>query len=249
MKQVRTNTQSKVALVTGASSGIGSAVTRYLIKKNYLVIILARDTNRINKTIHGLDEKGLKSYDFIPTDLASTDSVNQTISLVLSRYSQIDLVVHAASIYHNDQKAFFNIPYTKYSHQDILNTLNVTLTSLMLLTNGLTPTFTGKTQIITISGTFESGAKGWLPYYVAKKGLEDFTVGLAQELTDQGIKVNCISPSDTLTDSYKKFFPQYANPATTIKPADIVDTVSFLISPKAKYINGQIIAIKNDHVL
>ena len=67
-------------------------------------------------------------------------------------------------------------------------------------------------KIINISGTFESGAKGWLPYYVSKKAIENLTVGLSQELRDKQIQVNCISPSDTLTESYQKFFPEYATP-------------------------------------
>lgn len=103
-------------------------------------------------------------------------------------------------------------------------------------------------KIINISGTFENGAKGWLPYYVSKKALEDLTVGLAQELRNKQIQVNCISPADTLTLSYKKFFPEYAKEDECIKPEDVANIVHFLVSEKAEHITGQIIELKQKRV-
>ena len=78
--------------------------------------------------------------------------------------------------------------------------------------------------IVNISGTFENGAKGWVPYFASKRALEDLTVGLAQELEEKGIRVSCVSPSDTATESYIKYFPEDAKDANS--PEDVAKLVA-----------------------
>lgn len=84
------------------------------------------------------------------------------------------------------------------------------LTAPTLLSHALIPLIPTGSSIINLSGTFENGGKGWLPYYVSKRAIEDLTIGLADELKDKGINVNYVSPSDTATDEYKRFFPEDA---------------------------------------
>ena len=100
-------------------------------------------------------------------------------------------------------------------------------------------------SIINISGTFENGAKGWLPYYVSKRAIEDFTVGLAQDeqVINKKMKVNCISPSDTATEEYKKYFPEDAKDANSSK--DIAKEVLNLIQSNE---SGQFVTIKKGKV-
>ena len=100
--------------------------------------------------------------------------------------------------------------------------------------------FRGK--ILNISGTFENGAKGWLPYFVSKKGIEDLTIGLAEELKDKDIQVNAISPSDTATEAYQKYFSQYMNEA--IDPKEIAKYAAYLCSDKANKITGKVFVMK-----
>ena len=71
-----------------------------------------------------------------------------------------------------------------------------------------------------------------MPYFVSKKGIEDLTIGLAEELKDKDIQVNAISPSDTATEAYKKYFPQYIEEA--IDPSEIGRYVVFLCSEEAR---------------
>ena len=99
-------------------------------------------------------------------------------------------------------------------------------------------------RIINISGTFESGAKGWLPYFVSKKAIEDLTIGLAEELKEKNILVNAISPSDTSTDAYKKYFPQYLPDA--ISPDNIAKFAVHLCSLETKNITGKVFVLKKD---
>ena len=113
-----------------------------------------------------------------------------------------------------------------------------------LLTHAFIPLMSKGSRIINISGTFENGAKGWLPYYVSKKAIEDLTVGLSEDLKEKGILVNAISPSDTATDAYSKYFPQYINDAND--PKEIAKFASYLCSEETTNINGKIFVIKKN---
>ena len=99
-------------------------------------------------------------------------------------------------------------------------------------------------RIINISGTFENGAKGWIPYYVSKRAIEDLTIGLSQEFERKNIFVNAISPSDCATDAYKKYFPQYIKDA--IDPNEIAKFVIHLCSVKADGITGKVFVLKKN---
>ena len=111
-----------------------------------------------------------------------------------------------------------------------------------LLVHGLLPLMPERGKILNISGTFTNGAKGWLPYYVSKKAIEDLTVGLSEELADKKIQVNGISPSDTATAAYKKYFAEYLDEA--IEPKLIAKQAVFLCSNEADDITGKIFVMK-----
>jgi NAD(P)-dependent dehydrogenase (short-subunit alcohol dehydrogenase family) len=82
---------------------------------------------------------------------------------------------------------------------------------------------------------------------VSKKALEDFTVGLAQELRDFEIQVNCISPADVATEAYVRFYPEYA--AAAVQPEEVAEVVVALVSDQFRHVTGQIIEVRNraDH--
>ena len=100
-----------------------------------------------------------------------------------------------------------------------------------------------KSKIINLSGTFENGSKGWLPYYVSKRGIEDLTIALSQELKEKSIQVNCISPSDTATEAYSKFFPEYIDEA--IDPIEIAKKIVELCDEN-NTTTGKVIVMKKD---
>ncbi len=244
MTKLNTKKQ-QVAVITGASSGIGRAITINLLKKGYFVIMLSRKSKHLTDFRAELNQKKLTNYKIISTNLSNLDNVIESTQIITQQYKHIDLFIHAASQYHSQTKVFTNIQIANYQPTEVIDTLNITLTAPLLIAQGLSRNMNNQSKIIFISGTFEDGAKGWLPYFVAKKGLEDLTVGLSQELADKGIKVNCISPSDTLTESYKKFFPQYAKPQSCLSTEDINRWVDILINPQTgDFINKQIIELK-----
>lgn len=149
-----------------------------------------------------------------------------------------------AGIWHGKDEVYAGKSFESFSEQVVLDTYAVGLTAPTLLAHAFIPLMSFGGKIINISGTFENGAKGWLPYFVSKKGIEDLTIGLAEELKDKDIQVNAISPSDTATEAYKKYFPQYIKDA--IDPVEIGKFALFLCSREAKEITGKVFVVKKN---
>ena len=235
--------KNKFALVTGASTGIGRAIAVEFAKEGAVVGLVARSSDGLNETLKLVNKAGGKGEIF-QIDLRDVKQIQNLAKKIKEKWKKVDILVNVAGIYHGKEKAYSGIDFEKYSTEEILETYEVGINAPTFLSHQLIPLMGKGSKIINISGTFESGAKGWLPYFVSKKALEDLTVGLSQELRDKQIQVNCISPSDTLTEAYKKFFPEYAKEENCVKPEDVAHLATFLASGEADNITGQIIVIK-----
>lgn len=231
----------KYAIVTGASTGIGRAISIELGKNNYHVGLVARTNSRLQET-KTLMEKTGGSADIYIVDLSKITSVNDFIKQILKTRNKIDALVNVAGIWHGKDRAYSDIDFSRYPQPVITDTYMVGTISPSMLAHGFIPLMHKKSKIINISGTFENGAKGWLPYFVSKRAIEDLTVGLAEELKSKDIQVNCISPSDTATQEYRKYFPQYIKDA--IDPQKIASYAAYLCSESDGDITGKVFVIK-----
>lgn len=215
--------KGKFALVTGGSTGIGRAIAIALAKEGVCVLLSARNKQGLEDTLAEIQQTGGEG-DIFPADLANPNSVFGLAQAVSGFVvDQLDIVVNVAGIWHGNNEAYSGKKLEDFSKAVITDTLNVGTLAPMLLLNALISQIPENGKVINITGTFEDGGKGWLPYYVSKRALEDFTVGLAQELSVRKIQVNAISPSDVATDAYKKYFPQYAKDA--LAPEKIAEFV------------------------
>lgn len=233
--------KNKFAIVTGASTGIGQAIALKLAREGAFVALIGRTRNRLLKTKSLIAKEGGNSEVFLG-DFTKLDSLETLIALIKKRTDKVDILVNVAGIWHGENEAFANKDFETFPQKVILDTYTVGLTAPTLLVHAFIPMMPKGGKILNISGTFENGAKGWLPYFVSKKGIEDLTIGLAEELKDKDIQVNAISPSDTATEAYKKFFPQYIGEA--IDPNEIADYAAYLCSEEAKDITGKVFVLK-----
>ena len=229
----------KLAVVTGASTGIGQAISVQMAKEGVFIILIARTKKGLEETLKIIKENGGKGK-IIITDLASIQSLNKTISHIKSFSNRIDVLVNVAGIWHGKNEVYVGTNFEAFSPKVIKDTYTVGILAPTLLIHGFIPLMPKKAKIINISGTFESGAKGWLPYYASKRTIEDLSVGLSEELKDKDIQVNCISPSDTATEAYKKYFPQYIKDA--INPQEIAKFAVYLCSKDN--ITGKVFVMK-----
>jgi NAD(P)-dependent dehydrogenase (short-subunit alcohol dehydrogenase family) len=209
----------KTAIVTGASSGIGRAIVKSLDAKGWKVIGLTRrdiDLSDPRKTAHAAEK-------------------------LADKHLKIDALIHVAGIRHDGEKAMANRDLEDYDYKEISEAMNVGITSFMILSAALLPKLAKNGAVIGISGTFESGASGWLPYYTSKRALEDYLVGLAEDYPD-GPRVYGVSPSDTATPAFEKFFPEDAAAA---QPAEAVaEIVAGLALGDLPYKSGDMIRVK-----
>jgi len=177
----------------------------------------------------------------LPTDLSRIDDVTTLIQSIIKKSETVDAIVNIAGIWHSENEVFAGKDFQNFDQQVIVDTYTVGFTAPSLLIHGLLPKMPDGASIVNLSGTFENGGAGWLPYYASKRALEDFTIGLAQELVSREIQVNAVSPSDTATEQYARFFPEYMPDA--IEPAEIAQKIVELCAPE-NILTGQVVVMK-----
>lgn len=229
---------NKFAVVTGASTGIGRAIAVAFAKEGAFVALVGKNEEKLLKTSNLIKEIGGKSKVLV-CDLANNGSLEALISSIKSETNKIDILANVAGIWHGKDEVYAGKDFESLPNSVILDTYSVGLTAPTLLSHAFVPLMSRGSSIINLSGTFENGGKGWLPYYVSKRAIEDLTIGLSQELTDKGIRVNCVSPSDTATEEYKRFFPDDAKDAQT--PEDVAKLFVELVQ---KDVTGKVFVIK-----
>lgn len=233
--------KSKFTIVTGASTGIGRAIAIEFGRRGDYIALVARRKVELEKTKRMVKEAGGKGNVFV-VDLSNINAINKFISSVKKKTDRIDVLVNVAGIWHGKNEVYSDRDFETFPQKVILDTYRVGTIVPTLLAHSFVPLMPKNGKIINISGTFENGAKGWLPYYVSKKAIEDLTIGLAEELKDKKIQVNCISPSDTATKEYKKYFSKYIKEA--IEPVKIAKYAVYLCSGQANDINGEVFVMQ-----
>lgn len=234
--------ENTFAVVTGSSTGIGQAIALELAKQGSFIALVGRTEEKLLRTKSLIAKNGGQAEVFLG-DLTNLDSLNALIAMIKQRTDHVDILVNVAGIWHGTDEVYAEKDFATFPQQVILDTYAVGLTAPTLLTHAFVPLMKNGGKILNISGTFENGAKGWLPYYVSKKAIEDLTIGLAEELRDKDIQVNAISPSDMATEAYQKYFPQDMDDA--IYPSEIGKQVA-LLSSKDSTVTGKVFVMKKD---
>lgn len=234
--------ENKFAVVIGASTGIGRAIALAFAKEGAFVALVGKNEEKLLETSNLIKETNGKSKVFV-CDLAKNSSLVALISSIKSETSKIDILVNVAGIWHGIDEVYAGKDFESFPESVILDTYSVGLTVPTILSHAFIPLIPSGSIIINLSGTFENGGKGWLPYYVSKRAIEDLTIGLSQELANKGIRVNCVSPSDTATEEYKRFFPDDAKDAQS--PEEVA---RLFVELATKDVTGKIFVIKKGKV-
>ena len=232
------NLSGKIALVTGASRGIGRAIAEKLVACGATVIGTATTENGAEAISQYLGQNG-KGLALNVTDEASIESV---ISTIKAEFGDIDILVNNAGITRDN----LLMRMKDDEWQDILDT---NLTSVFRLSKALMRTMMKKRygRIITIGSVVGAmGNAGQANYAAAKAGLIGFSKSLAREVASRGITVNVVAPgfiatdmTAALTDEQKALTVAQVPVGRLGEPAEIASAVAFLASDEASYITGE----------
>lgn len=234
-------TRKKVALITGSSRGIGRAIALKLHSEGYQVVVTyCYDEVAGKKVFKETNEEGM----LLKLDGGDEKSVKDCVEKFKEKYDHLDVLV--VSGMHDRPHGFKDT-----SFEDWKFVLNSKLDSSFLVSKLFYPLLkkSESSQIIlNTSSVDEKPQIGALAYSVASAGVTNLTKAMAIELAPEGIRVNAICPGTTRTDNWIGFgledhemWKSFAksNPMQRVPtPEDIADAVSYLVSDKAKYING-----------
>ncbi|MBJ7549426.1 3-oxoacyl-ACP reductase FabG [Marinomonas ostreistagni] len=229
---------SKIALVTGATRGIGKAIAEALVANGMTVVGTATSEAGAASISEYLGENGKG----VVLDVSNDESVDAVIKQINEEFGAPTVLVNNAGITRDNL-----MMRMKMDEWD--QVINTNLTSVFRVTKaclrGMTKAKFGR--IVTISSVVGSmGNAGQANYSAAKAGLEGFSRSLAAEIGSRGITVNCVAPGFIATDMTKDLPEEHkANlvskvPAARLgEPTEIAAAVAFLTSDAAGYITGE----------
>jgi 3-oxoacyl-[acyl-carrier protein] reductase len=234
----------RVALVTGASRGIGRAIAISLASGGATVIAAARGSNAL-ATVDSITAAG-GTADLATLDVTDPASVEQVIKSALERRGRIDILVNNAGVT-RDQLML------RMKREDWDNVIAANLTGAFTCTHAVLKAMVKARhgRIINITSVVgETGNAGQVNYAASKAGLIGFTKALAQEVASRGITVNAVSPGLIDTDMTRAIaegaHEDWAKKIPVQRlgtPEDIAAAVRFLASDEAAYITGHVLAV------
>jgi 3-oxoacyl-[acyl-carrier protein] reductase len=234
----------RIALVTGASQGIGRACAIELARRGAHVALAARNTEKLASveaeinSQHGAAGGTAKAF---ALDVASEDSIKAGAKAILAHFGKVDILVNNAGI----TRDILSMRMKRHDWDDVLNT---NLTGAFLLTQAITMQMVKNRwgRIINITSIVgETGQAGQANYAASKAGLIGLTKSLARELASRTITVNAVAPgyietamTAVLTEEQKAANAQYIPLGRVGTDTEVAHAVAFLASEEAGYITG-----------
>ncbi len=234
-----------VALVTGASQGIGRACALELAKRGATVALSARSEDKLAAVCDEITASGGKAEVF-KMDVTSEDDIKAVIKSVIGKLGKIDILVNNAGI----TKDTLLLRLKRADWDSIINT---NLTSAYLCTQSVISSMMKQRwgriiNITSING--QIGQTGQANYAASKAGLIGLTLSVAREVASRNITVNAVSPgyietsmTEELDTELKETMLKLVPLGRVGSPADVANAVCFLASEQAGYITGHVLNV------
>ena len=236
----------KIALVTGASRGIGEAIALELSRNNIFVVGTATSDIGVKKIQEMLQDDTKVVGAGLILNANNNESIETLIKNIEETYGDIDILVNNAGITKDTL-------LMKMKEEDWNEVIDTNLKSVFKLSQSVIRKMLKKKygRIINISSVVgHSGNAGQTNYTASKAGISGFTKSLAQEVGSRGITVNSVAPgfidtdmTNSLSEDHKTQLLSKIPLGRLGKPHDIAQAVAFLVSDKAGYITGETLHI------
>ena len=227
------NLKGKIALVTGATGGIGEAIARKLAENGCNLILTSKTEKKLKLLSNSLSHFNV-NVDYLASDMTNLDEVYDFISYAKKKYKRIDILINSAGIFNNSS-------LTEIEDKDYFETFDVNFRSIFLFSREFSKEMVknkwGRIVNIGSSSSF-SGWKDTSLYCAAKHAVLGFSRAIHIELRDYNVRTYCISPSSTLTNMGKQLKNQ--NFSTFIDPDDVAKYVVFSISFDNNVVSNEI---------
>ncbi len=244
--------QGRVALITGASMGIGRGIARVFAQKGAKVVAASRNPETGEQAVREIRDAGGDAI-FVQTDVSRKSNIEVAADAALSHYARIDILVHNAGV-------FWEVLLGDMTEDDWDRCHTVNLKALLWLTQAVLPAMTAQKhgRILATSSITgpRTGMPGFAHYGAAKGGVNGFIRNAAVELARCGITVNGIEPGNILTEGLAGLGEEYLQTMTRAiplgrlgAPEDVAHTMAFLASDEAGWITGQTLVVDGGQIL
>ena len=239
--------ESKVAIVTGGTRGIGYSVVREFLREGATVVLCGSKPESAEKAVNLLKAENASLPVFgISPDLTSYESVKAAFGDVEKKLGKIDILVNNAGVSAKE-------PFTSYTEEMFDSTMDLNLKAVFNCSRAVVDGMKARgSGVILNTSSMVSiyGQPSGIAYPTSKFAVNGFTLSLARELGPFGIRVNAVAPGVTNTDMMKAVPPQYIEPIVKGislrrigEPEEVANAFVFLASEKASYITGVVLSV------
>ena len=234
-----------IALVTGASQGIGRACALELAAGGASVALAARNQEKLEQVASEIQSKGGQAAVF-PLDVSDENAIKTGVKSAIERFGKIDILVNNAGITRD-------MLLLRMKRSDWDSVLQTNLTAAFLCTQAVISSMLKQRwgRIINITSVFgQTGQIGQANYAASKAGLIGFTMSMAREVASRNITVNAVAPGYIETAMTENLSPELKSKVAEMIPLgragsdmDVAYAVRFLASEEAGYITGHVLNV------
>jgi NAD(P)-dependent dehydrogenase (short-subunit alcohol dehydrogenase family) len=224
--------QGKVALVTGASQGLGRALALAYAKEGASLVVNSRSEEGIRPVAGEVEGLGAEVL-AVAADVSRGDDVRRLVEEAVGRFGGIDVLVNNAGLLGH------RIAIEEYPEEEWRRVIDANLTGPYLVSKAAIPHLREGASIINVvSGVSVEGRAEWGAYSVSKFGVEGLSQILAAELEGRGVRSNAVDPGGMRTDMRAAAYPQ-EDPRTRITPEENTAVFVYLASDESKDVTGR----------
>jgi NAD(P)-dependent dehydrogenase (short-subunit alcohol dehydrogenase family) len=222
----------KVALITGASQGLGRALALAYAREGARVVINARSEESIRPVAGEVEASGAEVL-ALAADVSKSADVERLVDAAVERFDRIDVLVNNAGVLGP------RVAIAEYPEDEWRRVIDANLTGPFLVSKAVVPHMPeGGSILNVVSGVSVEGRPEWGAYSVSKFGVEGLTQILASELEERGIRVNAVDPGGMRTGMRAAAYPE-EDPMTRITPEDNTGVFLYLASDESKGVTGE----------